>query len=398
MSRPRSRLAGQIVLFILVLGVLSLGAGSSWGAGDSPYAHWTNGPSPDPAFFPIGVWLQDPRDAKAYKAAGVNVFIGLWKGPTKEQLNQLKLTGMPVICDQNETGLIYKDEKIIIGWMHSDEPDNAQPLPIGVGYGSPVPPEEVQKIYQNLHEADPTRPVLLNLGQGVAWDGWWGRGPRSGHPEDYPLYVKGCDIASFDIYPLAHEHADVAGKLWYPAEGVQRLLAASTPPKIVWNVIEAAGIHSNKRPTPAQIRSEVWMSIINGSRGIIYFVHEFKPEFCSRVLLKDSDLYKGVSQINAGIHELAPAINSLAPAAEIEVVSSNLEIPLATLAKRAGGTDYLFTAAMREGVTTGQFKLKNPVLYTSVEVLEESRTLNIVEGAFSDEFKDYGVHLYRFKK
>ena len=44
--------------------------------------------------------------------------------------------------------------------------------------------------------------MLLNLGQGVAFDNYIGRGVRRNHPEDYPEYVKGCDIASFDIYPF----------------------------------------------------------------------------------------------------------------------------------------------------------------------------------------------------
>ena len=44
-----------------------------------------------------------------------------------------------------------------------------------------------------------TRPILLNLGQGVANDEWYGRGPGA-KPDDYLTYVKGCDIVSFE-YP-----------------------------------------------------------------------------------------------------------------------------------------------------------------------------------------------------
>ncbi len=398
MLKPLNRTTRPVCLFFFWLEILSLGCINPAGARESPYAQWINGPSTDPAYFPIGIWLQDPRDAKAYKAAGINLFVGLWKGPTKEQLNRLKLDKMPVICDQNETGLIYRNKKIIIGWMHGDEPDNAQPLPLGVGYGFPIPPEDVKTQYQTLRKADPTRPVLLNLGQGVAWDGWWGRGPRSGHPEDYPLYVQGCDIASFDIYPVAHPHTDVAGKLWYVAEGVKRLVAASDPPKIVWNVIEAAAINSDKRPTPQQIRSEVWMSIIHGSRGIIYFVHEWKPKFCSRVLMEDVDLYRGVKAINEEVHSLAAVINSQDQSVQMEITSSNTEIPLASMVKHWGETDYLFTVSMRDGATTGRFKIQPPALFSTAEVLGESRTLNIKEGAFTDDFEGYGVHLYRLRK
>ena len=64
---------------------------------------------------------------------------------------------------------------------------------------------------------------MLNLGQGVAWDGWYGRGVRTNHPEDYAEYVRGGDIISFDIYPAVHDKPAVAGKLWYVARGVERL-------------------------------------------------------------------------------------------------------------------------------------------------------------------------------
>ena len=117
-----------------------------------------------------------------------------------------------------------QNDTTIVGWMHGDEPDNAQSLGEGKGYGPPIPPE---KIVADYREAQGTRsrrrPVLLNLGQGVAWDGWYGRGVRTNHPEDYPEYVEGCDIVSFDIYPAVHDKPEVAGKLWYVARGVERL-------------------------------------------------------------------------------------------------------------------------------------------------------------------------------
>lgn len=47
----------------------------------SPYAQWTQGPSTDPSFFPIGVWLQAPSNATRFKEAGINVFVGRWEGP-----------------------------------------------------------------------------------------------------------------------------------------------------------------------------------------------------------------------------------------------------------------------------------------------------------------------------
>jgi hypothetical protein len=158
-------------------------------AADLATPKWTNGPPADERYFPIAVWLQDPKNAARYKAAGINLYVGLWRGPTTNQLAELQQAGMSVICSQNRVGLENKDHPSIIGWMHGDEPDNAQSLGQGKGYGPPIAPEKIVRDYERIRAADPTRPVLLNLGQGVAWDNYIGRGLRRNHPEDYPEYV-----------------------------------------------------------------------------------------------------------------------------------------------------------------------------------------------------------------
>src|SRR6185295_14031226 len=117
------------------------------------------------------------------------------------QLAALKKADMKLICHQNEFALRNLDDPTIIGWMHGDEPDNAQSLGEGKGYGPPIKAEKIIEKYEAIKKADPSRPVLLNLGQGVAWDNYVGRGVRRNHPEDYLEYVKGSDIVSFDIYP-----------------------------------------------------------------------------------------------------------------------------------------------------------------------------------------------------
>ena len=55
------------------------GAGQDEDVPRSPYANWSNGPSSDPDYFPIGVWVQDPKNAVGYRAAGMRV-IGVVNG------------------------------------------------------------------------------------------------------------------------------------------------------------------------------------------------------------------------------------------------------------------------------------------------------------------------------
>ncbi len=366
-------------------------------AQEGPYAAWTNGPPKDPAFFPVAVWLQNPRHAAAYKAAGINVYVGLYRGPTAEQLAQLKAAGIRAVVGQNAAALALKDDPAIVGWLQRDEPDNAQAKP-GGGYGPPVPPADVVERYRKMREADPTRPVLLNLGQGVAWDDYVGRGVRTRHPEDYAEYLKDCDIASFDIYPVVHDKPEVSGKLWYVPRGVQRLREWSKGQKVVWNCVEAARIDSEKaKPTADQVRAEVWMSLVHGSTGIVYFVHQFKPSFVEASLLQDAELLRGVTAVNRQIHELAPVLNSATVADGATVASSNPEAPVAAMAKVHGGATWVFAVGMRDVPVRATVALKGAPRQAAAEVLGEDRTVPVREGRFEDDFGPYAVRLYRVR-
>lgn len=389
----------QIIAWIFIWGsaVLSPHVEGSEAEERNAYARWKNGPPSDPASFPIAVWLQEPRDAQRYREAGINLYVGLWRGPTEEQLAALKAAGMYLICHQNKVALQHKDDKTIVGWMHGDEPDNAQPLRDGKGYGPPIPPEKIVADYRRIREADPSRPVLLNLGQGVAWDGWHGRGVRSNHPEDYPEYIKGCDIASFDIYPVAHPNAAVQGKLWLVARGVERLVEWAKGEKTVWNCIECTRIQSGNKATPHQAKAEVWMSLIHGSTGLIYFVHEWKPKFNSHALLDDPEMLKAVTETNRQIHGLAPVLNSRTIRDGAKLKTAPDDVPVAFMVKRHAGQTYLFAVAMRDAEVKGSFELTGLPEAATADVLGEGRSIAVGNGKFTDTFKGYSVHLYRIR-
>jgi hypothetical protein len=364
----------------------------------APYAAWTHGLPTDDDFFPVAVWLQSPANAERYKAAGVNLYVGLWGGPTEEQLAKLKKNGMRVICSQNAVGLNHKDDPTIVGWMRGDEPDNAQSLGKGKGYGPPVPPADVVAEYEKLRKADPSRPVLLNLGQGVAWDKYVGRGTRTNHPEDYPQYAKGCDIVSFDIYPACHENPDVAGKLWMVADGVSRLRKWSDDRKVVWNCIECTHIgNPDAKATPRQVRAEVWMSLVRGSRGLIYFAHQFKPKFIEAGMLADEAMLAGVTETNKQIHRLAPVLNSPSVPDGVAVTSEPTEAPVEAMVKRHGGATYVFAVGMRGEKAMAMFAVVGMKGKAKAEVLDEGRTLDVEDGVFHDVFQPWDVHLYKIE-
>jgi hypothetical protein len=353
-------------------------------------------PWSDPNFLPIAVWLQSPANAERYRAAGINTYVALYRGPTEDQVAALKNAGMRVVASQNQAGLRYKDDPMIIAWMHGDEPDNAQSQGEGKGWGPPIAPEKIVEDYKRIRATDPSRPVLLNLGQGVAWDGWYGRGVRSNHPEDYPKYIEGCDIVSFDIYPAVHDKPEVAGKLWYVARGVERLVQWSGGRKVVWNCLECTRIsNTDRKPTPHEVKAEAWMSLIHGSRGLIYFVHQFNPVFREAALLDDPEMVTAVTALNRQIAALAPVLNSPPLQGKARVESASPQVPVAFTVRQQGGTNYLFTVGMRDGSTTASFRIEGAGNST-VEAIGENRTISLRDGTFEDSFGPWDVHLYRW--
>ena len=352
----------------------------------------------NPAFFPIAVWLQAPTNAQAYRDAGINVFVGLWEGPTDKQLDDLHKAGMLVVCGQNQIALNHPARSNILAWMHGDEPDNAKTWGARLGFGKPVPVESVAADYRRMIANDSTRPALLNLGQGVAWDNWYGRGTRNHHPEDYPRYLEACDIASFDIYPAGHTSPEVFGNLWYVPLGVERLRHWTRDEKPVWNCIETTrGDDPRFKPTPHEVRAEVWMSLIHGSRGIIYFAHQFKPTFIEAALLADPEMLAAVTKLNQQITSLAPVLNSHTITNAVTIRSMNTAAPIATMVKHVDGFTYIFAVAMRPLETEVKFELKQFSQSEVVEVLGENRTVSAKQGTFTDRFGPWDVHLYRVK-
>ena len=220
---------------------------------------------------------------------------------------------------------------------------------------------------------------------------------RAAPYEDYPEYVEGTDIISYDVYPVAGiRKADGERFMWYVAKGVDSLRTWSRGGQIVWNVIETTRINADRGATPHQVRAEVWMSLIHGSRSLVYFAHEWNPVFREARLLEDAEMLTAVTDINAEIQLLAPVLNSPTFSDMVEVTSSDDDVPIDAMAKKADGSLYIFAVPMRIGATTGVFALSEPS-EGSVEVLGEGREIPLQNGKFSDDFAEYEVHLYRVR-
>ena len=344
-----------------------------------------------PGFFPIAVWLQSPSNAARYKELGINTYLGLWKGPTEEQLAELAQAGMSAITEQNEIGLKSANRGVITGWMQPDEPDNAQLSALG-GYGRCIPAIEVARRTREIKARDP-RPVTLIFGPGVADPPWIGRGACTGDMKYYSIAVDDADIISFDIYPVGSDTARVKGKLEYVAQGVVNLAKRARGNQAVWTAIETTALDVRRPVKPLEVRTEVWMALIHGARGICYFVHEFAPTFREDGIFRHPDIVKEVSDINRSLIQLAPVLNSESLAGRVTVDS---RIPIATMLKQQGRDLYLFAVSMRNEASEAKISVDG-IGDAVALVLDENRSVTVRNGGFIDAFPGYSVHRYKIE-
>jgi hypothetical protein len=359
-----------------------------WFGGPDYYGSWPRGFPTDPSYFPIGVWMQNPENAERFKAVGVNHYVGLWEGPTDEQLANARGAGMPVVCEQAGVWQANLDNAGIWGWMHSDGPDNAQEMPDG-SYGPCIDPAVTRARYDEMVAADASRPVVLLLGRGVATPDWVGRGECTGRTDDYFGYVEGADILVNYTYPVANEEP-----IDLVATGIDNLNHYAAWRKPVIADIEASSIHGLPRPTPVELRAEVWMSLIHGAAGVQYFCHRMEP-LNETDCLDDAGAADELTRINRELVELAPALNSQPYA--LHPTSSNPAVPVHAVLKQVGSERYVFAVGMANGATTATFTLSGVDATVDVEVIGENRSIVASEGTFEDAFEAYAVHLYRIR-
>jgi len=192
-------------------------------------------------------------------------------------------------------------------------------------------------------------------------------------------------------WALAFRH-----RLEYVARGVERLVQWTGKDKLVWNCIECTHIsNESAKATPQQVRAEVWMSLIRGSRGLIYFVHQFKPSFKEAALLDDPEMLAAVTAINTQIRELAPVLNGPNISDAVALEEPSPSAPIAFMAKQHQDTRYVFAVNLGNEPSQATFRLSAASDGFAAEAIGETRSIPVRAGKFGDAFKPYEVHLYR---
>ena len=158
--------------------------------------------------------------------------------------------------------------------------------------------------------------------------------------------------------------------------------------------LETTALDPARRPTPAEVRAEVWMALIHGATGILYFVHEFRPQFREDAIFRYPDIVDEVTRTNHLIKSLAPVLNSPSLNGTIRISSKT---PIATMEKVYENKIYIFAVAMQNYPSTVRITADD-LHDATARVIGENRSLTVSQGIFEDQFEGYGVHLYEVER
>ena len=362
----------------------------------------------EPAFFPIGVWLEtvaDESDVALDRSFGLNQYVAL-AHDNQADLNAIDAGGMHLLVQADEwLGDPRADHPAVDGWLVYDEAD----LMFGPGWDDwsgtdgwntciPIQDQGGQcgyTVMQHFAEQLPSGALrYANYGIGLL---------HFESDAEAKVFVNNGfqDVVSADDY--AFTRPDTAARdrkgasYGRTVNRVRALDGLDGVRQPVWGFVELGHPFTEDTTptiTPPQMRSAVWHSIIAGARGIVYFNHSFGGSCPTDSVLRqrcDPDMTPMVTEVNSQIRELAPVLN--APFADGYVTAQGRAKVMAKLGP--DGAWYVFAGADTTGTAGGDVTLR-VAAGSEVEVLFENRDLTVRDGQFVDAFADgNAVHIYR---
>ncbi len=238
-------------------------------------------------------------------------------------------------------------------------------------------------------QADETYISLVN--GPVSVDAYWYTDP---HCSQLPY-------TDYSYVPVNQAHCRTASSYGKTVDSVRARVAAAGPLKPVWNFVEMMG-GGDYYISPDQIKGAAMNSIIHEARGLVYFNQSFTGKCIGGNLLRTVQVNpngcaaanaNAMKQVNAVIQSLAPVINS-------QSYKYTFGPNLDTMLKWYNGSAYVFSMISGDaGSQVGQRTFTLPAglsTATSVQVVNENRTIPVVNGTFTDSFaKESDFHIYK---
>jgi hypothetical protein len=357
-------------------------------------------------FLPIMSWDQDKRNYPLLRSVGINTHAGDPDPAAAWEQGAYAITNFKPQWIKSEN---------VLGWFYGDEPDmrakGAGRGAGGAGATSRTSPEAVASRCKEIRAADPSRPVLVTFTSSFMEEEKEYTAEQKG--KIYPVMASNADAVGFDIYPIYG--SGYATHLNYVGYGVAQLKDIAGPKRAVYAWIETCKgsqwMSYDKQPDvlPIHTRNEVWQAIINGAAAIGYFTHAWKPAF--KEFAPTEQMQAEMKRLDDELTRLTPAILAAPSPAKIEMkLGENLSCQLK--ATELDGSTYIFALNRdlgaqgekgqqfepikpREGKAV--FSVPSLKAGTTIEVVDEKRTITAKDGGFDDDFAPLAEHVYKFK-
>jgi len=250
----------------------------------------------------------------------------------------------------------FKDHPALLAWYISDEP-----------VGRKVPPEPLIEICQIIKKLDPYHPVSIVFMT----------------PKKAKGYAEAMDIVMADPYPIPR------GTVTSVRDVTKGLYQEFYPEKPVWIVPQAFGGNEwwTREPTSEEIRVMTYLSIINGSKGIQYFIRHGMNSFPKSVVA-----WNECGKISLEIAELTPALFSTEVAPIISCTDSSIQLKAFRLRNEI---TILAVNTVNKPKSIDIF-IQEEDYSGEAEVLFENRKIEILDGTINGMIEAFGRKVYRF--
>ena len=359
-------------------------------------------------FFLIGTFMPPTFDFQKWHDRGVNTAVGeayvdpatgLANGPLLQawdkaaQAQGLRTIRRPMPNPSDDVG-----NTTLLAWAQMDEPDAA-------GGGLRNLAGSVAN-YQLWKAADPNRPVYLNFagpdvltaieGPKPSWclDSTGGCSLVTNHMD----YInQALDWVSNDIYPAAGNLPDDSRRYDVSLVGDPIDRIRSWTDKPVFCYIETSDQKFNPKSTRGvtrdEVRAEIWVAIVHGVRGYVFFPEVVPPNGVGSASDgTPADVAAELTVQNNTVTQLAPVLQGdINPT----TLGATVPAPLQAGWRDAPSGRYFFVVNTKEDtLTNAAITLTGVDTATSASVFNESRTVTLAKGKLTDTFGAFAVHIY----
>jgi hypothetical protein len=226
--------------------------------------------------------------------------------------------------------------------------------------------------------------------------------PR-GTAQDLAPYSSVTDVHGIDDYPVTWDKRDDPN-LHEVGEWTQRI-ASVTPNEAVWTTLQICASGSSGPnpgefvlPTRKQERYMIYDAILNGARSLAFYGGNIDRCWTDT----DAQFRWNWTYWNTVLKELVQEISADSPIAPALVEPGSTRVLASSDAttqgiSREGANGELWVIAARSGTGSSQVTISGlPSGRTSGTVYTEGRSVAAADGAFTDTFEQWDVHVYRF--